>query len=169
MKLWSRSKFELSDPEAFTEMVNDLWGPDAPRIMLTEVRFPIQITDCDRAGAYAFIDANGKEYNADTFAFSPNERLFSNSDREKFFKKVNYNTNPVNPVQEKNEAQQLLECSHLLGRIYVNGKLVTKPGDLEKFLRKARESTLKNTEKRYDTATANLQRLSGELKLLRGE
>ena len=31
------------------------------------------------------------------------------------------------------------------------------------------ESTLKDTEKRYDTATANLQRLSGELKVLRGE
>ncbi|AOG16378.1 hypothetical protein B_252 [Cronobacter phage vB_CsaM_leB] len=172
MKLWSKSKFELSDPEAFAEMVNDLWGPDAPRIMLTEVRFPIQITDCDRAGAYAFTDANGKEYNADSFGFSPNERLFNCTDREKFFKKVNYNANPVTaepPVQEKNEAQQLLDCSHLLGRIYVDGKLVTKPGDLEKFLRKARETTLKDTEKRYDTVTANLQRLSGELKVLRGE
>lgn len=172
MKLWSKSKFELLDSDGFAEMVNTLWGDDAARIMLTEVRFPIQITDCDRAGAYAFTDATGKEYNADVFGFHLSERLFNQNDRTHFFKKVNYNTNPVTaepPVQEKNEAQQLLDCSHLLGRIYVDGKLVTKPGDLEKFLRKARETTLKDTEKRYDTATSNLQRLSNELKVLRGE
>lgn len=172
MKLWSKSKFELSDPEAFTKMVNDLWGPDAPRIMLSEVRFPIQITDCDRAGAYAFTDANGKEYNADSFGFSPNERLFNCTDREKFFKKVNYNANPVTaepPVQEKNEAQQLLDCAHLLGRIYVDGKVVTKPGDLEKFLRKEREGKLKSMERNLADATKTVEQCVTDLALLRGE
>lgn len=165
MKLWTKSKYELSDPIGFNKMVYDLWGADAERIMLTEVSFPIQITDCDSRSVYAFVDANGREYNADVFGFSTNEIVFTIDDRNNFFKKVNYNKDKgtIKPsVVENNEAQQLLDCSHLLGRIYVDGKLVTKPGDLEKFLRKAWKSTLKDTEKRYNTATAKLKVLRGE-------
>lgn len=172
MKLWSKSKFELLDTDGFAEMVNTLWGDDAARIMLTEVRFPIQITDCDRAGAYAFTDATGKEYNADVFGFHLSERLFNQNDRTHFFKKVNYNANPVTaepPVQEKNEAQQLLDCAHLLGRIYVDGKMVTKPGDLEKFLRKEREGKLKSMERNLADATKTVEQCVTDLALLRGE
>lgn len=160
MMYWTKDYFEFRDEESFGTVYRNLalrGSPLSPN-QLSSVKFPIKVTHCDRKGVNGIVDANGTTW------YSEDSYLFDNEDRGFFKKFVAFK-----PAVEKADAQQLLDCSHLLGRIYVDGKLVTKPGDLEKFLRKARETTLKDTEKRYDTATANLQRLSGELKVLRGE
>ncbi|MEG1903846.1 MAG: hypothetical protein RR212_05570 [Bacteroidales bacterium] len=136
-------------------------GPLSPS-QLSSVVFPITVTHCDRFGVNGFVDFNGTTW------YSDNSFLFKNEDRELFKKHVEIPKPIVDkPINE--DVQQLLDCAHLLGRIYVEGKLVTKPGDLERMLRKQRDLKLKEVEKNVDTLTQSLDEAQRDLKLLRGE
>ena len=161
MMLWTKDSFVFRDDESFGTVYRNLAlrGSALPPDQLSSVVFPIKVTHCDRKGVNGIVDANGTTW------YSNCSYLFDNADRDLFKKHFE----PVDKPVQKNDTQQLLDCAHLLGRIYVEGKLVTKPGDLERMLRKQRDIKLKETETHVDTLTKSLEESQRDLKLLRGE
>ncbi|AIK68187.1 hypothetical protein CPTMiller_00251 [Citrobacter phage Miller] len=164
MMLWTKDKFVFRDDESFGTLYRNLalrGGPLSPS-QLSSVVFPITVTHCDRFGVNGFVDFNGTTW------YSDNSFLFKNEDRNLFKKHIEIPKPIVDkPINE--DVQQLLDCAHLLGKIYVEGKLVTKPGDLERMLRKQRDIKLKETERHVDTLTKSLEESQRDLKFLRGE
>ena len=157
--LWSKDKFVFRDDESFGTIYRNLAlrGSALSPNQLSSVVFPITVTHSDRLGVNGFVDFNGTTW------YSDNSYLFDNEDRN-FFKK---HVEIPKPIQE--DLQKLLDCAHLLGKIYVEGKLVTKPGDLERMLRKQRDIKLKETERHFDKLTNSLNEAQRDLKFLRGE
>lgn len=175
MKTWTKSKFYLTDTEGFTDMVNARWGDYAAKIMLEEVRFPIQITNCNRFTAYAFTDAMGREYDAESFNFHPSEKLFDITDRMTFFKKVNMNSQkPAEEVnaelEELREIKNLLDNAHLLqASIRVQGTIAENPGQLLELLRRARVSHIDYMERVLASTQQKAAEQAEQLRLLKGE
>lgn len=164
MMLWTKDTFVFRDDESFGSIYRNLAlrGSALHPNKLSSVVFPITITNSDRFGVKGFVDSSGVTW------FSDDSYLFDNEDRN-FFKKHVEIPKPIvgKPINE--DVQQLLDCAHLLGKIYVEGKLVTKPGDLERMLRKQRDIKLKETERHVDTLTKSLEESQRDLKFLRGE
>lgn len=175
MKTWTKSKFEITDTEGFTDMVNDLWGVPAAKIMLEAVRFPIQITDCNRFEAYAFTDAIGREYDAKSFDFHPREKLFNHKDRMLYFKKVNMNNQkPAEDVsaelEELREIKTLLDNAHLLqASIRVQGVLAEQPGQLVELLRRAHKHHIDFMERVLASTQQKAAEQAELLRVLKGE
>lgn len=162
--LWTKDKFVFRDDESFGSIYRNLAlrGSALPPNKLSSVVLPITITHSDSFGVKGFVDSLGVTWYSDDYY------LFNNEDRN-FFKKHVEIPKPIvdKPINE--DVQQLLDCAHLLGKIYVEGKLVTKPGDLERMLRKQRDIKLKETERHVDTLTKSLEESQRDLKFLRGE
>lgn len=162
--LWTKDSFVFRDDESFGSVYRNLAlrGSALRPDKLSSVVFPITITNSDRCGVQGFVDSAGVTW------YSDNSYIFDNADRELFKKHVEIPKPIVDkPINE--DVQQLLDCAHLLGKIYVEGKMVTKPGDLERMLRKQRDIKLKETERHVDTLTKSLEESQRVLKFLRGE
>lgn len=157
---WTKDKFVFRDDESFGTLYRNLAlrGSALYSSQLSSVVMPIKVTHCDRFGVNGFVDSAGTSW------YSEHSYLFDTADRDLFKKAI-----PVVKEVKNLDVQKLLDCAHLLGRVYVDGKLVTKQGNLENYLRKQREVALKETEKTVNRLTKSLAEETENLKLLRGE